>query len=61
MSGQRFTTTPAGRYVLLVDGETGAQWPYLNQAAADAAADAANADPTHLRDSGATAVPPDVG
>lgn len=56
----RFTTTPFGRYVMVVDTQTGAQWPYLNQAAADAAATAAEADPTHLRDTGATSVPPTI-
>lgn len=53
----RFTVTQKGRYWIVTDGETGAQWPYMNVDAARAAAATANSDATNMRDQIAAAPP----
>jgi hypothetical protein len=55
----RFTIEPRGRYFIVTDTQTGAQWPYTTQAGAAAKADEGNRDATAMRTEIA-ATPPDA-
>ncbi|GAA1891966.1 hypothetical protein [Williamsia serinedens] len=55
----RFTVEPRGRYFVVTDAQTGAQWPYTTEVAANQAAVTANTDATAMRNHIA-ATPPDA-